>query len=203
MENKSLSKILSIILNCLWWIEWIGSGILVTVILVTYFLKKNMSLNFPLTFSSVTFKTIPAVSKGTPGGIINVTNGNFYVPVDNNWLNILALLFSGIAICAVIIFITYQLKLIFSSLSRNQPFSEPNVSRIRKIGFSLIVFSFLQFLSNIIINRFLISHFSWDEGITLTYTFKFSYLIAGIVLIMIAEIFKEGVSLKEETNLTI
>ena len=203
LGNKSLSKILSIILNILWWIEWIGSGILITVILVTWFLKKNISLNFPLTFSSVTFKTVPSVSKDIPAGVINVMNGNFHVPVDNNWQNILMLLAGSITICAVVIGITHQLKLILSSLSSNQPFNELNVLRIRNIGIALIVFSFLQFLSNIILNRFLMSHFTWDEGITLTYIFKISYLITGVILIIVAEIFKEGASLKEETNLTI
>lgn len=208
LGNKSLSKILSVILNILWWIEWIGSGILITVILITWFLggnirEKNISLNFPVTFSPVTFKTVPSISKDVPAGIINVMNGNFYVPVDNNWQNILMLLAGSIAICAVFIVITYQLKLIFSSLSINQPFNELNVLRIRNIGIVLIVFSFLQFLSNIIVNQFLVSHFTWHEGITLPYTFKISYLVAGIILIIVAEIFKEGVSLKEETNLTI
>ena len=84
LGNKSLSRILSIIITILWWIEWIGSVILITVILITYFLRKNISLNFPLTFSSITFKTVPSVSKDIPAGVINVMNGNFYIPVDNN-----------------------------------------------------------------------------------------------------------------------
>ena len=203
LGNKSLSKILSIILNIMWWIEWIGSGILITVILITCFLGKNISLNFPLTFSSVTFKTVTSISKDIPAGVINVMNGNFYLPIDNTWQNIWMLLAGSIVICAVFIVITHQLKLIFSSLSNNQPFNELNVLRIRNIGIVLIVFSFLQFLSNIILNQFLLSHFNWEEGIKLTYTFNVGYLITGVILIIVAEIFKEGVSLKEETNLTI
>jgi Protein of unknown function (DUF2975) len=202
LQTKSLSKMLSIILNIIWWIEWIGSGILITVILITWFLGKNILLNFPLTFSSVTFKTVPSVNKGIPAGVINVMNGNFYLSVDNNWQNILMLLAASIAICTVFIVITHQLKLIFRSLINNQPFSEPNVVRIRNIGIVLIVFSFLQFLSNIILNRLLLSHFNWEE-IKLTYSFKISYLLTGVILIIVAEIFNEGVSLKEETNLTI
>jgi len=202
LQSKSLSKMLSTILNIIWWIEWIGSSILITVILVTWFLGKNILLNFPLTFSSVTFKTVPSVTKGIPAGVINVMNGNFYLSVDNNWQNILMILAASIVICGVFIVITHQLKLIFKSLSNNQPFSEPNVVRIRNIGIVLIVFSFLQFLSNIILNRLLISHFNWEE-IKLTYSFKISYLVTGVILIIVAEIYNEGVSLKEETNLTI
>jgi hypothetical protein len=203
LRNKSLSKILSIILNVLWWIECIGSGVLITVILVTAFFKRNISLNFPLAFSSVTFKTVPSVSKNMPPGVINVMNGNFYMPVDNNWQNILILIAASIIICSVFIIITYQLKLLFSSLSKNQPFDALNVLRIRNTGIWLIVLSLLLFFSNIIINQFLQSHFTWDEGISLTYKFNISYLVAGIILIIVAEIFNEGVTLKEETNLTI
>jgi hypothetical protein len=203
LRNKSLSKILSIILNVLWWIECIGSGVLITVILVTAFLKQNISLNFPLAFSSVTFKTVPSVSKNMPPGVMNVMNGNFYMPVDNNWQNILLLLVASIVICSLLIIITYQLKLLFSSLSKNQPFDALNVLRIRNTGIGLIVLSLLLFFSNIIINQFLQSHFIWDEGISLTYKFNISYLVAGIILIIVAEIFNEGVTLKEESNLTI
>ena len=203
LRNMPLSKILSIILNVLWWIECIGSGVLIIVILVTAFSKRNISLNFPLAFSSVTFKTVPSVNKNIPPGVINVMNGNFSMPVDNNWLNILILLAACIIFCSVFIIITYQLKLLFSSLSTNQPFDALNVLRIRNSGIGLIVLSLLLFFSNIIINQFLQSHFIWDEGISLTYKFNISYLAAGIILIIVAEIFNEGVTLKEESNLTI
>ncbi len=203
LGNKSLSNILSIILNILWWMEWIGSGILITVILITSFLGKNISLNFPLTFSSVTFKTLPSISKEVPNGVLNVMNGNFYVPVTNNWQNILLFLVGSIVMCTVLIVITYQLKKIFSSLRNNQPFDELNVLRIRNIGIVLIGFSLLQFLANIIVTRYSMYHFTWDKELSLTYTFNASYLVTGVLLIIVAEIFKEGVSLKEETNLTI
>jgi hypothetical protein len=203
LGNKSLSKILSIILNVIWWIEWIGSGVLITIILVTAFLKQSISLNFPVVFSSVTFKAVPPVSKNMPTGVISVMNGTFYMPVDNNWQNILMLLVVSISVCSVFIIITYQLKLLFSSLSKNQPFDASNVLRIRNTGIGLIVLSLLLFFSNIIINWFLQSHFIWDKGILLTYKFNIGYLVAGIIFIIIAEIFNEGVALKEETNLTI
>ena len=203
LQSKSLTKILSIILNVIWWIECIGSGVLVTVILVSAFLKQNISLNFPLAFSSVTFKTVPSVSMNMPPGVIRVMNGNFYMPVDNNWSNILVLLAAGIALCSVCILITYQLKLLFSSLGNNQPFDALNVVRIRNAGFGLIVLSLLLSFSGIIINQFLRSHFTLDEGISLTYKFNISYLVAGIVFIIVAEVFNEGVTLKEESNLTI
>ena len=203
LQNKSLSKILSIILNVIWWIEWIGSGVLITVILVTAFLKQSISLNFPLAFSSVTFKTVSSVNKNLTPGVIKVTNGNFYMPVDNNWQNILMLLAASIAVGSVFIIITYQLKLLFSSLSNNQPFDTLNVLRIRNTGIGLIVLSLLLFFLNIIINQFLQSHFTWDKEISLTYTFNISYLAAGIILIIVAGIFNEGVTLQEETNLTI
>jgi len=94
-------------------------------------------------------------------------NGNFYLPLDNNWPNILMLLAASIIICPVFIIITYQLKLLFASLSKDQPFDALNVLRIRNTGIGLIVLSLLLFFSNIIINQFLRSHFIWDDGISL------------------------------------
>jgi Protein of unknown function (DUF2975) len=203
LGNKSLSKIFAVIINILWWIEWIGSGVLIIVMLITYFSGRSMTLTVPVTFSSIPLSKIHSIKSGLPDGVLNVMNGNFSIPVENNLQNTLMLLTAGIAICAVLIVVTYQLKLIFSSLSRDQPFDELNVLRIRNIGIVLIIFSFLQFLSNITLNWFLVGHFSWEDGIKLTYLFKISYLVTGVVLIIVAEIFKQGASLKEETNLTI
>ncbi len=201
--NKTLSKILSIFLNIIWWIEWIGTGILLSMILVTSFLGRSISLNFPVTFSPVSFKTVPSVNKDIPPGVINVMDGNFYVAVNHTWQNVLMLVAIVIAVAAVFIVITWHLKRIFRSLCYNEAFGEDNVLRIRQIGLVLIVFAVLQFLTNIIINGFLKTHFTWDESIQLTYAFRFSYLFTGLVLIVVAQIFKEGVNLKEETNLTI
>jgi hypothetical protein len=67
----------------------------------------------------------------------------------------------------------------------------------------LILFIFLQWLFNIGLTRFLISRFRWDEGMALTYDLSSRYLVAGIILIALAEIFRMGASLEEETNLTI
>lgn len=130
-------------------------------------------------------------------------DGNFYVAVGNTWQNVLMLVAGIIALAAVFIIITWHMKRIFKTLRSNEAFDAANVLRIRHIGLLLIVFAALQFLSNIIINRFLLTHFTFEEGLQLTYAFKFSYLFAGLVLIVVAEIFREGVNLKEETNLTI
>ena len=203
LGKKSLSAVLVKAINIVWWIQWIASAVLLTAVVITSLSKSSMKLNVPVTFSSGSYKQIATLSKNTTDGIVNVVNGSFSFDISTSFLNTL-ILFVGLAvILAFVILITYQLKLIFSSFRQNSPFYELNINRIRNIGSMLIIFSILQWLSDICINEFLISHFKWGDGIALTYHFNVSYLIAGLLLIIVAEIFKLGAALEEENKLTI
>jgi len=203
LGKKSLSTVLGNAINIIWWFQWIASAVLFTVFTATSVLKSTLKVSVPVTFSSGSYKKIVALGKNMSDGNLNVMNGNFSFDINTSFLNTL-LLFLGIAvICGFIILITYQLKLIFSSLKQNSPFYDMNIKRIKTIGTLLIIFGILQWLTNISINHFLISHFNWADGINLTYHFNIGYLAAGLLLIIVAEIFKVGVSLKEENNLTI
>ena len=129
--------------------------------------------------------------------------GNFYFPLHPNLQNTLMMLLGVILAFSFLLFITWQLKLIFSSFVQEQPFHELNMQRIRKIGLALIGFSLFKSLVNIGMNRYFITHFKWADGMALTYSLSLQYLFAGGILIILAAIFKLGFSLEEEKKLTI
>ena len=181
LGNKSLSAILLAITNVVWWIEWIASITIIGVIIIVPFFKKSIDFNAPVTFSTTNLKNLASTGLGYSGGNLKVTEGNFFFPVQTTLQNVLGMLVIVGVVSAFFILVTYQLKLIFSSFKRDDPFVEFNMSRIRKIGFMLIIYFFLQLSYTVALNRFLM----------------------GIILIVIAEIFKRGAVLDNEQKYTI
>lgn len=203
LGKKSLSTILAVILNIAWWIEWIAATVLIAAITIAAFSKEHVNLTVPVSFSTVNFKTVSSINNTMSKGQLDVMNGNFVFPFNITLQNTLLLLAGVVMAFSVLLLITYQLKLIFLNFRKNQPFNELNIPRIRNVGILLICFSILQWLFTICLNLFLISHFKWEDGIKLTYQFNVSFIVLGIILLIVTEIFRVGFVMEEDNNLTI
>ena len=131
LGNKSLSGILALIANILWWIEWISATVIAGTIIIMTFIKKDVSLSVPVTFSSAGLKRIGSLDKNFPGGLLEAQDGNFSFPYPLHLLNSLILLIGLAVVFTAAIVITYQLKRIFSSFVRQHPFHEQNRKRIK------------------------------------------------------------------------
>ena len=202
LGKNSLSSTLSTIINVIWWIEWIFFIALIGVITVTTIIKKEFAVNIPVTFSDITLRQVHGVNSNSPTGVLNTNSGNLYLHVDATWQNVSMLLIECVLIFSIVALITYQLKNIFSSFKKNIPFNNTNIARIRTIAFVLMIYSGVQWLFVIMVNQILISNLKW-EHITLTYSFNISCFVTGIVLIVIAEIFKLGYLLDDEIKQTV
>jgi len=200
---KSLSKILFFIVNVVWWLEWITFIIITGVFIITSSTQKYITLKIPISFSPVNFKSVGALSNDVLNGSLQVINGIFSYQIYNSFLNTLTCLIGIVAVFSVILLITYQIKLIFSSFIINDPFNELNIKRMNHIGIILIGFSFLELIFNIFINRYLNSRFNWKDAVSLTAGYNVNYLLTGVILIIIAGIIKLGASLENENKLTI
>jgi len=201
--SKSLTNILFFIINVVWWLEWITYIIVTGVFIITSFTQKFITIKIPISFSPVNFKTVGSLNKEVLDGSLQVINGNFSFLIHNSFLNTLVCLLGIIIIFAVILLVTYQLKMIFSSFTKNDPFNESNIQRMNLIGILLIGFSFLDLFFNILINLYLNSRFNWKEAVSLTAGYNINYLLTGVIIIIIAGIIKLGASLENENKLTI
>ena len=105
------------------------------------------------------------------------------------------------------IFIFYHLKGISQSIIDKEPFHQQNQKRLQSIGFALIILAFLGPLLKTIFNY----HFPIDTTcltVNSSNTFNligidWTYLVIGLGTLFLAEVFKAGNELKEETELTI
>ncbi len=203
LGNKSLSGILSVIIQIVWWLEWFGAVVITAALIIMPFFKKNVGFNTPVTFATAAIKTVSAAGTDFENGQLNATEGSFSFQIQPSLSNILIMIFIVVVAFSFFILATYQLRLIFLSFAKNEPFVEFNITRIRKIGFILIGYALAQLLYHIALNQYLINHFKWSNDILLTYSFNLSALFTGVTLIVVAEVFKLGTSLDNEQKLTI
>jgi hypothetical protein len=105
----------------------------------------------------------------------------------------------GLALWAVT-----QLREVFRSLTRGRPFVAENSRRIRWVGFAIIIGEFVRAILVFFWCLYTSQHFTINgvrfiasadvNGIT---------IIAGLAILVIAEVFREGTRLQEDQSLTI
>lgn len=202
LGNKSLSNFLLAIIQIVWWLEWIGAIVITGALIIMPFFKKGINFNTPVTFSATPINVIANSGTIQPGQL-NATEGNFSFEVPAGVTNSLIPAFIAAGAFFFFIAATYQLRLIFLSFTKNEPFAEFNIARVRKIGLILIGYTLAHLIYHIALNEYLTSQFRWANDIRLTYSFNISALLIGLTLIVIAEVFKLGTTLENEQKLTI
>ena len=97
-----------------------------------------------------------------------------------------------------------RLKLLFNTFTSNQPFSRANADHLRVIWITMMVIE----LSKYVLTGGVIAglvHFGRPEGVDMDVNFEFdlSAWAAILILIVLAEVFREGARIHEENQLTI
>jgi len=108
------------------------------------------------------------------------------------------------------VFILYILWSIFHSLKvsmRDQEnvFLQGNITRIRLIGYIFIVSAIVEFVYRKIIRHFLVDEFIF-RGEQVPFTLKMEFLddiLLGVIILVIAQIYRVGTEIKEEQQLTV
>ncbi|MEO8885288.1 MAG: DUF2975 domain-containing protein, partial [Mucilaginibacter sp.] len=109
--------------------------------------------------------------------------------------NLLSFIISRFLIIAIL----YNMRKIFSTFYRNEPFDYKNVTRIKIIALYLALIPAMQLIDNLIDY----SHFiNYQLASKFLFRWKFSILsiIIPAIVYMVAEIFKYGFELKKENE---
>lgn len=196
---SKLLKIINTIINFFWGLLLFFT---VTFIPITYFFPIPGEVNFNLR------KTGEIIANGEKyeieitdaHGILNFPNEDY----PNNLLEI----FTFWGIILVSLFIFYQFKKVTNSVYQNSAFEFSNFKRIRWMGIAFFGFILIDTLHFFLVNNYYAEIIQLNEiAINTSYSFFSNLevydLFCGIGLIGLAEVFKEGFSLKQETELTI
>lgn len=105
---------------------------------------------------------------------------------------------------AISLSITYLLRNFFRSLSQNSPFAIENARRLRLIAVLIMLTPLVDFINDMIVTWFVQRNFMLDGAdISAHVDFDLKAVFAGLVLLIIAEIFRIGAQMKEEQELTV
>jgi hypothetical protein len=113
--------------------------------------------------------------------------------------------FIGLMILLIfILWVVAQLRLVFRSIRNGQPFLPVNAIRIRRIGIAVILGELTRAIATYLSNYYAMMHFS-ANGIQFTAPIDISViaLVHGLIIIVIAEVFRMGSQLQEDQSLTV
>ena len=110
--------------------------------------------------------------------------------------------FSGFFNSIIFVLIIFYLRKILRSIKAKSPFETANVQRIKKIAYAVFVLIPIDILGKILIQGF-DAIFSSGYFIGLIWDGLFKLLLIGLGILVIAKVFKSGLELQQEKNLTI
>lgn len=207
----SLSRNLTFLANALFYLTLVMAvGILAIFLLgSTYYPDLlNFSINLPVSLDKVGADLPLGESvrlTSGPESSINISITNQAVLVDNLSL-CLKLGFTTLLGTGLALLMLWHIKHIVGTISTPQVFSPENLLRIRKVAFLIIALGFLRPLSLLLImndvtalfDRYQVRYSQFYVNFDL-----FEGVLAGFFLLGLVEVFRSGLQLKQEQDLTI
>jgi hypothetical protein len=206
LGNHSLSSFLKFIIYAGWYIQ-LFFLVLLTVLLTVSFITKDeiqSDLSVRLTQSKPHAVAISPAATGIKEGTLKLDAGELhFIQEKSPGLVIynLGVMWTGFAIS---LGITFLLRKIFDSLTANNPFVVENAHRLRQIALLIIMIAPLTFMRDSFVNWYLRQNFVLEGSSIQTHlTIDLKTIFIGLLLLIIAEIFRIGARLKEEQELTV
>ena len=108
------------------------------------------------------------------------------------------------AMFALMLWVLAQLRAVFRTLRAGRPFVADNARRIRRIAYAVIVGEIARSAATYAGMRYAITSFVVEGvGFEVQPDVNITALVCGLIILVIAEVFREGTRLAEEQSLTI
>jgi hypothetical protein len=109
-----------------------------------------------------------------------------------------------IAVLALVMWVLGQLRAVFRTLHDGQPFVAANATRIRRIAYAVIIGELARAVLAYLGMRYAMMHFSF-QGVRFEARPDLNVVVimCGLIILVIAEVFREGTRLDEEQSLTV
>lgn len=141
---------------------------------------------------------------------LTITSGGLKVQIMEQYVEpmhrtlFLALLLAGAATGGVVLAIIRNLQFILATFAANKPFCLENSKRLRAMGWILLVWSLIEAASGLALGV-MIAHMNTLPGLQISPNLRVnpSILLMAALCFIFAEIFRLGVKLKKDSELTI
>lgn len=176
----SLASILKLLLDCLYYLLWLGLGLTSLILL--------------LIIVSGIYR-VTGIGPELPSGLLSFMQVGFVMAIPLSIISLVAFTF-----------IVHRLRLIFATLIAGDPFVPQNAGHLRLIAIALIIYQVIRYTAQGVVNL-LISVLGpaspGDPVMATQFTLNLSVWFAVLVLFVLSEVFREGTRLREEQKLTI
>lgn len=205
--NNKLVAAAEIVLRIIWYLSiagtifFMGKMLLGPVLEITEY---TSGLITPIEFSVNEQGTATFDSDQTVPVQINNAKGYFRIdrPIPTTLIVVFFLM--NLVVSGLILWVIYVLWKIVQSVKQKNPFIVLNGRRLRIIAFSMIGIELSQGLANLIKMLYLEPRLQFETIIIQSKIHvSFHVIVAGLVILVIAEAFRIGVEMKEEQELTV
>jgi len=206
MGRRSVSSLLAALVNLAWYLVAISLvGMLVLAVIPLFTDLSSTQMDLPVSFS-VDTGTLRGMASGdvAKAHIANARgSGNLKFPPPSALVLVTTAVLAAASL-AIALWVLTQLRAVFRSLRDGHPFVAANATRIRWIGYAVIIGEVTRSLVTFGANSYARSHFGVDGLRFDTWPMVNVYaFIYGLIILVIAEVFRAGTRLDEDQSLTI
>lgn len=200
LGKRSLSSVLKVFLDFGFYSAILGGILIVAVLALTGVSESgNFSYNLPVVYDldPAAYKLDSSAGQEVQA-VIEQSNGTLTITGGSRVRFLLPILVV-LPVFVVIVLVLQRLRRIFRRLIEGRPFLAENAGNLRLIGVVVIVgelawAGFVYWSTHLVMNEFT------SSGVTLhaMYPARAPVILAGLVLLIVAEIFREGAQMKTD-----
>ena len=162
----------------------------------------NWTISIPVSVA-IDGGRIAGSSIGVERAELRDLRGSLHFPIQRGRVFIVngLLLILGIG---VLLWLTTQLQRVLRTVRDGKPFAPSNATRVRRIAWVLIIGEFVRATIVYLENSYAVTHFT-AEGLRFTARpdLSIAAIVEGLIILVIAEVFRVGTRLDEEQSLTV
>ncbi len=207
MAKNPIASFLAGLVNVLWYGAMVILALAIVLLVVspwigTHDLKVDLEIPVALRVNATTHPVVARSQDVTQARIEDLRGAVRFVPLNRGVVAGSAAVL--IVAISLIVWVLHQLRSVFRTLRDGRPFVAANASRLRNIGWAVIVGETLRTALALVENAYAAGHFA-VSGLTFEVRPDYNALtvISGLIILAIAEVFRAGTRLDEEQSLTV
>jgi hypothetical protein len=211
-QNQKLPRITKTVLDIVFWLLVGASVFLVLWIAISPFILNVTDIaitsSVPVAIGGgdepqFQVEVAGAEAKGIQAAYVDEAQGTLRLETSD-WYLIFISNLSKLLIAIGLAYVIYQLRSVLQALLQGEVFTQENVARIRRIGYSVLVVGFVQaaaeyFAASEILRQLTIV----EPPLSLPSPFKAEVILASLLILVLAQVWSYGLELEHEKALTI
>lgn len=206
LGKRSLSSFLAILVNVSWYGVAIGIVLMACLAGASLFANlRKLQMDLPVSFSvDQQILRSDLAPAGEPARLQHVrARGSLTFPPPSG-IFVATTAIALVVLFALALWVLGQLRAVFRTLREGRPFVPTNAARIRRVGYAVILGEIVRSALVFVANVYAMVHFS-APGLRFDARPDFSVLavVHGLIILVIAEVFRAGTQLDEDQSLTV